>query len=116
MSAVAALKPDSSIEKIRSVKPGQLFVFGKINAIDKFQRKNKEICYRTRVLMKDKTDDFAHPMPVDIVASAALGALGELWEGVVDIKTFRKDYRTQPNEDGEVKNIKQLTLDCYYVD
>jgi len=117
MSAVAALKPESSAtEKTRSVTPGQLFVSGKIHSIDKFQLKNKEIRFRTRVLMKDKTDDFSFPMPVDIVASSALGTIGELWEGVVDIKTFRKDYKTQPDDNGEIKLIKQLKLDCYYVD
>ncbi len=97
----------------RQVKPGELFVSGKINSIDKFQLKNKEIRYRTRVLMKDATDDFSYPMPVDVVAEQPLGQAGELFSGVVRIRTFRTDYTTKPDEDGEVKKIKQVRLDCY---
>ena len=115
MTAVA-LKSADSPAKIRQVKPGQLFVAGKINAVDKFQLKNKDVRYRTRVLMKDDTDDFSYPMPVDIVAEEQLGKPGELWEGIVTIKTFRKDYTTRPDENGEVRKIKQVTLDCYYAD
>lgn len=102
--------------KTRAVVPGQLFVSGKINAVDKFQLKNKETRFRTRVLMKDQTDDFSYPMPIDIVASEPLGKAGELWDGVVSIKTFRRDYTTRPDENGEVRTIKQVSLDCYAVD
>lgn len=100
----------------RQVKPGELFVSGKINAVDKFQLKNKETRYRTRVLMKDATDDFSYPMPVDVVAEQPLGAVGELFAGVVQIKTFRGDYTTKPDEHGEVKKIKEVKLACYLVD
>lgn len=99
----------------RQVKPGELFVTGKINSIDKFQLKNKEVRYRTRILMKDSSDDFSYPMPVDIVASEPLGSGGEIWSGVVQVKTFRADYSTRPDpETGEVKKIKQVKLDCYF--
>ena len=112
MSA-AAIK---SIENanVRQVKPGELFVSGKINSVDKFQLKNKETRYRTRILMKDSTDDFSYPMPVDVVAEQPLGAVGELFSGVVQIKTYRGDYVTKPNEDGEVKKIKEVKLACYF--
>lgn len=113
MSA-ANVKQLDSAAKIRPVKPGQLYVFGKISSVDKFQLKSKEVRYRTRVLMKDDTDDFAYPMPVDVVANAPLGAAGELWDDVVTIKTFKKDYITKPDDNGEQKKIKQLTLECYY--
>lgn len=108
----ANVKPIDSAN-VRQVKPGQLFVSGKINAIDKFQLKNKEVRFRTRILMKDNTDDFSYPMPVDVVGSEALGAVGDLWSGVVDINTFRGDYSTKPDENGEVKKIKEVKLTCY---
>ncbi|HPT51557.1 MAG TPA: hypothetical protein PKZ22_15465 [Accumulibacter sp.] len=102
--------------KTMSVKPGQLYVSGKINQIDKFHNRNKETRYRNRVLMKDNSDDFGYPMPVDVVAEQPLGKPGELWEGVVIIRTFRGDYETRPDENGEVKKIKQVRLDCYFTE
>lgn len=112
MSAVANVKSIAAA-KSREVKAGQLFVVGKIQAIEKFKTKAKEDRFRTRVLMKNSTDDFAYPMPFDVVSSAQLGAVGEIWEGVVDARTFRKDYNTKPDEQGEFKKIWQVTLDCY---
>lgn len=114
MSAANVKSIDSA--NTRQVKPGELFVSGKINSIDKFQLKNKEVRYRTRVLMKDTTDDFSYPMPVDVVSPAILGSAGEIWSGVVQIKTFREDYETRPDEDGVIKKIKKVRLDCYLID
>jgi len=103
-------------EKTKLVKPGQTYIFGKISDIEKFQTKAKETRFRTRILMKNPLDDFAYPMPFDVVSTEKLGEVGELWEGVGAASTFRKDYTTRPNEDGEVKKIKQVTVDFYLVD
>lgn len=113
MSTAAANVKSIAAGKVREVKPGQLFVVGKIQDSQKFQTKSKETRYRTRVLMKNSADDFAYPMPFDIVSNSSLGAVGEIWEGTVDARTFRKDYTTKPDEDGEFKKIWQVTLDCY---
>lgn len=115
MTAAANVK-SLPTQKTREVKPGQMFVLGKIQSIEKFQTKARETRYRTRVLMKNAADDFAYPLPYDVVSSQALGAVGEIWEGVVDTRTFRKDYTTRPDEHGEVKKIAQVTLDCYLVE
>lgn len=114
MSAVAV--KSIAGEKVKSVKPGQTYILGKISDVEKFQTKSKETRYRTRVLMKDPTDDFAYPMPFDVVSADRLGENGEIWEGVAVARTFRKDYTTRPNEDGEVRKIKQITVDFYLVE
>ena len=110
------LKPVEPNVNVRSVKPGELFVLGKIASVDKFKLKSGDIRFRTRVLMKDHSDDFAYPMPVDIVGPSSLGAVGELWDGVVRAKTYRKDYDTRPDEDGVIKKIKKVELECYFLD
>lgn len=103
-------------EKAKSVKPGQTYILGKISDVEKFQTKGKETRYRTRVLMKDPTDDFAYPMPFDCVSEDKLGEKGDMWEGVAVARTFRKDYTTRPDENGEVRKIKQITVDFYVVE
>lgn len=103
-------------EKLRQVKPGQLYVFGKIQAVEKFQNRAREIRFRTRVLMKDMTDDFSYPMPFDLVSTEQIGKIGEFYEGVVTTKTFRGDYQTRPDENGEVKKIAKVELSCFVVD
>ena len=113
MSNVAKIE-NSGSQNTKPCRPGELHVSGKLNAIDKFQLKNKEVRYRNRVLMKDELDDFSYPMPVDIVTREPLGKVGEIWSGIVMIRTFREDYNTKPDEDGVVRKIKKVKLDCYY--
>lgn len=111
MSAAANVKTIAT-EKTHAVKPGQTFILGKIQSVEKFQTKSRETRYRTRVLMK-AADDFGYPQPYDVVSSSPLGAVGEIWEGVGDARTFRKDYTTRPDEHGEVKKIAQITCEWY---
>lgn len=60
MSAQQAEVKTIKTGKKREVEPGQIFLFGKINAIEKFKsKKEKRDLYRTRVLMKDASDEFA---------------------------------------------------------
>jgi hypothetical protein len=115
MSAAANVKTIAT-EKTKTVKPGQTFIFGKISDIEKFQTKAKETRYRTRILMKDPMDDFSYPMPFDVVSPDKVGELGEVVEVVAAARTFRKDYTTRADENGEVKKIKQVTVDFYLVD
>lgn len=118
MSAVAAEKVQTiGKSKKREVEPGQMFLYGKINACEKFKsKKEKRDLYRTRVLMKDASDEFAYPMPYDVISEEPLGSLGEIFEGVVIGKTFRADWTTKPDpETGEVRKISKVELTCYAV-
>jgi hypothetical protein len=115
MSAQTAEVKSIQTKKKREVEPGQIYLFGKINAIEKFKsKKEKRDLYRTRVLMKDPSDEFAYPMPFDVISEEPLGALGELYEGAINAKTFRADWTTRPDpETGEVKKISKVELTCY---
>jgi hypothetical protein len=61
-------------------------------------------------------DDFGYPRPYDVISSSPLGAKGDIWEGVAECNTFRKDYPTRADENGEVKKIWQITCDWYLVE
>ena len=114
MSAAANVKAIAT-EKTQAVKPGQTFIFGKIQSVEKFQTKSRETRYRTRVLMK-AADEFGYPMPFDVVSTSPLGSQGDIWEGVGEARTYRKDYTTRPDEHGEVKKIAQITCEWYLAD
>lgn len=115
MSAQTAEVTKINTLKKREVQPGQTYLFGKINAIEKFKsKKEKRDMYRTRILMKDPSDDFAYPMPFDVLSDEPLGSLGDLYEGVVNSKTFRADWTTRADAGtGEVKKISKVELTCY---
>jgi hypothetical protein len=117
MSAVAEKVQAIGKAKKREVEPGQMFLYGKINACEKFKsKKEKRDLYRTRVLMKDASDEFAYPMPYDVISEEPLGALGEIFEGIVMAKTFRADWTTRPDQEtGETKKISKVELTCYAV-
>jgi hypothetical protein len=113
MNAVAQFKEPKS--NTMECRPGELHVSGKLSSIDKFKMKNGQIRFNNRVLMKDQSDDFAFPMPVDIVSEKPLTSIGEIWTGIVRIQTYRNDFNTKADPDtGEIRKIKVVRLLCYY--
>jgi len=101
-------------ERSVNVKPGQIFIYGKVRFVEKFQSKDKKTWYRTRILMQG-ADEFSFPRPYDILTDSDIGKVGEVLSGVSDSSTFAADWETKPTEEngGVIATVRQIQLTCY---
>jgi len=82
-----------------SIKPGQMFLTGKIDSNRKYSGK-----HYTRLVLA-AADEYSAPSYVEIESDTKLFDLETIWRGLVQLRGYRNDYDGRDG-DGEKMRVK----------
>ena len=92
-----------SLPQSRQLKTGECFLSGRIASRRKVASQEGSLFFT--IVKLPAVDAYSHPGTVELQSSAAIGASGDEWSGVVRVTGVANSYDTKPDEHGEVKRV-----------